>query len=76
MRYSVGFQLSKQFTAAAILMLQQEGKLTSLGDDPKLANTSPARRAAIAKSAHPPDPFPHLRLSGLLARGLRHDHHA
>ncbi|MDR3748522.1 MAG: serine hydrolase [Acidobacteriota bacterium] len=66
MRYSIG-SISKQFTAAAILMLAEEGKLSL--DDPVSKYASGLTRGNEVTIrellAH------HLRLSGFLAAGLR-----
>ena len=70
MRYSIG-SISKQFTAAAIC---------APGTGQTLARRSRrqvhSRPHARQRSDHPPDSLPHLRLPGLLARGLRDDAHA
>ena len=66
MRYSIG-SISKQFTAAAILMLQQDGKL-KLDDSVSkyLPELTRANEVTLAHAAGA-----HFRLPGLLAAGLR-----
>ena len=66
MRYSVG-SISKQFTAAAILLLAEEGKL-SLEDKSRTmaAGSYPGQR-----NDYSPNSLHDLRLPGLLATGLR-----
>ena len=71
MRYSIG-SVSKQFTATAILMLAEEGKLSL--DDP--VSQLPARPDARERRHDPAAALAHLRLPGLLAAGLRAALHA
>ena len=66
MRYSIG-SISKQFTAAAILLLAEEGKLSL---DDKVGPLA-ARSDARGRRHHPPAAVDDLRLPGLLAAGLR-----
>lgn len=65
MRYSIG-SISKQFTAAALLMLQEQGKLSL---DDKVGKYIPD--LTRERSHSPPVAFAHIGLSGLLAAGLR-----
>ena len=62
MQYSIG-SISKQFTAAAVLLLAQENKLTL--DDPVCEISS--RPDSRQRSDHPHAAFTHLGLPGLLA---------
>ncbi|MGB8480757.1 MAG: serine hydrolase domain-containing protein [Acidobacteriaceae bacterium] len=67
MRYSIG-SISKQFTATAILMLQQQGKLKL--DDPIstwLPQLTRSKEVTLREILSP-----HIRLSGLLRRRLLH----
>ena len=66
MRYSIG-SISKQFTAAAILLLQEQGKLSL---DDKVAKYH-SRSDARQRSDNSPTAVAHVGLSGLLAAGLR-----
>ena len=66
MRYSVG-SISKQFTAAAILLLAEEGKL-SLED--KVGQWLPGSYPG-QRNDYWPNSLHDLRLPGLLATGLR-----
>ena len=68
MRYSIG-SISKQFTAAAMLLLQEEGKLSL---DDAVGKYIPGLTRG-ERGDDPADSFAHVRLSGLLARGLRDD---
>ena len=66
MRYSIG-SISKQFTAAAILLLAEHGKLSL--DDPGLAfrpQPDARQRSHDSRTA-----LAHFGISGLLAAGLR-----
>ena len=65
MRFSIG-SVSKQFTATAILMLQEEGKLSL---DDKVGKYLPDLHAG-KRGYDPAAPIAHVRLSGLLAAGL------
>ena len=60
MRYSIG-SISKQFTAAAILMLQEQGKLSL--DDPVGKYIPGLTRGERGDDSR--DPLAHLRLPGL-----------
>ena len=71
MRYSIG-SISKQFTATAILMLAEEGKLSL--DDPVARFLPDLTRAK--RGDDPPAAVAHLGLPGLLAAGLRAAVHA
>ena len=66
MQYSVG-SISKQFTAAAILLLQEQGKLSLDDHGLQVCAGTDARE----RSDHSAIALAYLRLSGLLAAGLR-----
>ena len=68
MRYSIG-SVSKQFTAAAILLLQEQGKL-SLDD---AVGKYRARADERRRGDDPADSLAYIGLSGLLARRLPDD---
>ena len=71
MRYSIG-SISKQFTAGALLLLAEEGKLSLDDRVVEVVAGADARR----RHHHPPAALDDLRLSGLLAAGLRDAGHA
>ena len=70
MRYSIG-SISKQFTAAAILLLAEEQKLSL---DDQVGRWLPDLTRAIRRH-RPPGAVDDVRLSGFLAAGLRHARH-
>ena len=67
MRYSIG-SISKQFTAAAILLLAEEGKVSL---DDRVVRWLPGPDAGEGRH-DPPASLDDVRLPGLLAAGLRH----